>query len=236
MRPGRSPTLLLSVFLSAFALLAGLWAATPAGAGTANIILSPSVGPPTTKFTITGSGFGGNEVVDLYADGGLLNHAVADATGAFTKNTRIPARVPPGTHTIRATGESSGLSASTQFLVRTDWAKFRFDNANSGYNPYENVLSPLNVAGLVEAWSVTINVSGVSSPVVSNGIVYVGLGDNVSARAAATGAEVWSFPTGGGIESAPTVASGVVYVGSYDNNVYALEASTGAELWSFATG
>ena len=54
---------------------------------------------------------------------------------------------------MTATGQSSGLSATAFFWVRTNWAKFHFDNGNSGFNPYENVLSPANVAGLGQVWS-----------------------------------------------------------------------------------
>ncbi len=75
-----------------------------------------------------------------------------------------------------------------------------------------------------------------SSPAISNGVLYIGANDdNVYALDAWTGAVLWSFPTGDIVASSPTVVGGVVYVGSFDGNVYALDASTGSLLWSYAT-
>src|SRR5438034_642068 len=64
----------------------------------------------------------------------------------------VPASALPGPHTVTATGMRSGLSASSRFLVRTNWTRFHFDLYNSGFNPYENVLNPSNVSGLVLKW------------------------------------------------------------------------------------
>ena len=76
-----------------------------------------------------------------------------------------------------------------------------------------------------------------SSPVVANGIVYVGSNDsNVYALNATTGAKIWSYRTGYGVNSNPAIANGIVYVGSDDKNVYALNATTGTKVWSYKTG
>jgi len=65
------------------------------------------------------------------------------------------------------------------------------------------------------------------------GVVYVGVGGNVCALDASTGAKLWSYTTGGEVNSSPAMANGVVYIGSDDNNVNAPDASTGAKLWSY---
>jgi outer membrane protein assembly factor BamB len=62
----------------------------------------------------------------------------------------------------------------------------------------------------------------------------VGIGGNMYALNANTGAQLWSYAIP--VVSSPAVANGVVYVGSEDHNVYALNASTGAKLWSYTTG
>ena len=91
------------------------------------------------------------------------------------------------------------------------------------------------------------NYSEWSSPVVANGVVYVGnLGtgtdDVVYAVNASTGAKLWSYTAPGPVQvtSSPAVANGVVYIGSPTANsggandtLYALNTSTGALLWSF---
>ena len=60
-----------------------------------------------------------------------------------------------------------------------------------------------------------------SSPIIANGIVYVGCNDhNIYALDAGTGAKVWSYLTGD-FWASPAVANGIVYVGSGDHSIYA---------------
>ena len=75
-----------------------------------------------------------------------------------------------------------------------------------------------------------------SSPAVSEGVVYIGSDDgNVYAINAAAGAAKWKFATEGPIRSSPAVANGTVYFVSYDGNFYAVDAATGKLKWKFAT-
>lgn len=122
-------------------------------------------------------------------------------------------------------------------LTAGSWAQFRYSARHLGTNPYETVLSPSDVAGLLERWSFATGNGVLSSPAVANGAVYVGSEDhNVYALNATTGTELWSFPTSSGVYSSPAVANGMVYVGSENGTIYALNATSGAQLWSFATG
>lgn len=76
-----------------------------------------------------------------------------------------------------------------------------------------------------------------SSPVVHDGVVYVGSGDtHVYALDGGTGELRWKFKTGGVVHSSPAVAAGTLYVGSWDTYLYALDAKTGQERWRFKTG
>lgn len=76
-----------------------------------------------------------------------------------------------------------------------------------------------------------------SSPAVSDGIVYVGSGDHfVYALDAATGALRWKFATGNVVHASPAVSNGTVYIGSWDRYMYALDAKSGALRWKFLTG
>ncbi len=71
-----------------------------------------------------------------------------------------------------------------------------------------------------------------SSPVVADGIVYVGSTDGkVYALAADTGAVKWTFETKQKIRATPTVDNGVVYIGGWDTILYALDAQTGETRW-----
>ena len=76
-----------------------------------------------------------------------------------------------------------------------------------------------------------------SSPVVAEGIVYVGSGDgNVYAIDASSGRLAWRFATGDVVHASPAYSKGVVYVGSFDSHFYALDAMTGREKWRFHGG
>jgi outer membrane protein assembly factor BamB len=76
-----------------------------------------------------------------------------------------------------------------------------------------------------------------SSPAVSDGVVYFGSGDqHVYALDAATSALKWSFAAGDVIHASPAVSGGLVIIGSWDRNLYALDAVTGRERWRYVTG
>jgi len=76
-----------------------------------------------------------------------------------------------------------------------------------------------------------------SSPVIADGLVIFGSGDqHVYALDAATGAVRWSFATGDVVHASPAVSAGVVFIGSWDRNLYALELATGRERWRYTTG
>ncbi|MGZ5545511.1 MAG: outer membrane protein assembly factor BamB family protein [Limisphaerales bacterium] len=76
-----------------------------------------------------------------------------------------------------------------------------------------------------------------SSPAVSNSVVYLGSGDgNIYALDATTGAMKWRFKTGDVVHASPAIVDGKLYIGSWDSYFYALDAATGKELWRFKTG
>lgn len=85
-------------------------------------------------------------------------------------------------------------------------------------------------------WTFATGEAIVSSPAVTQGVVYVGSSDNfLYALDAATGALKWKFDAHGNVGSSPAVSGGVVFVNSFDGNFYAIDAATGARKWSFAT-
>ena len=49
-----------------------------------------------------------------------------------------------------------------------------------------------------------------SSPIVANGIVYIGSNDHLVLHSNAnTGTKIWSYLTGGAVSSSPTIANGI---------------------------
>jgi outer membrane protein assembly factor BamB len=80
-------------------------------------------------------------------------------------------------------------------------------------------------------WRRTIGPSE-TSPLVSNGLVYVGdWRGKVYAFDTRTGRTRWTFTTGGKVKGGVAVSGNRLYVGSYDGHVYALNARTGRQLW-----
>lgn len=75
-----------------------------------------------------------------------------------------------------------------------------------------------------------------SSPTVSNGVVYVGSNDQtIYAINTITAQQQWTFATGSTILSLPAVVNGIVYTGASDSHLYANDAATGQPKWAFRT-
>ncbi len=76
----------------------------------------------------------------------------------------------------------------------------------------------------------------VSSPTVSNGVVYFGSSDNfLYAVDEGTGKLKWKFDAHGNVGSSPAASGGAVFVVSLDGHLYAVDAESGAQKWAFAT-
>jgi hypothetical protein len=116
------------------------------------ISLIPNTGPPTTTTRVSGTGFVPNTKVVISFDKTRLAFATADASGAFSNvPVPVPSSAAPGRHTVTAAA-GSGVRGSSSFLVRTNWSQFHFDPAQTGFNPYENVLSRSSIARLKPNW------------------------------------------------------------------------------------
>jgi outer membrane protein assembly factor BamB len=110
-----------------------------------------------------------------------------------------------------------------------DWPQFRFDDNHDGVNPFETAITKKNVRFLAQTWQAQLgDIVTFSSPVVADGVVYIGSSDG----------RLWAYPAGGcgaslcntplwrssdlaQIIDTPTVANGLVYVGSqtsFDSN------------------
>jgi len=89
---------------------------------------------------------------------------------------------------------------------------------------------------LVFFWKFKTNGEVRSSPVIEEGLVYVGSSDaHVYAIDLATGQRVWAYQTGDAVEATPCVVGGSVFVGSSDGFLYALDAKDGSLKWKYET-
>ncbi len=87
--------------------------------GGASVSLSPTSGTAGSNVTVTGSGFGASETVNIAVDGGGVTSVASDGNGNFSTVITLSSSLSSGAHTISATGVSSGHSASATFTVTT---------------------------------------------------------------------------------------------------------------------
>jgi len=132
---------------------------------------------------------------------------------------------------ISAACLAAGLLASTAGSSAQSQTMFRGDLAHTG------VYSGSAPKGINHvAWEFKTGGRIFSSPVVADGLVFVGSNDHlIYAIDAGTGREAWKFQTGANVNGTPAVANGAVYVLSLDGNAYALDEHTGKQLWKFQT-
>jgi outer membrane protein assembly factor BamB len=151
-------------------------------------------------------------------------------------------------------------AAHAQLLsASSDWSAYLHDNGHSSFNPSATSITTANIGNLqpVWRWRVATPPNGTSStlwasPVVSNGVVYIGVEDGYFyAVSEATQQVLWSDFLGYstkltcpaiGITSTADVATDpvtgkpTVYVNGPDGNAYALDAATGAVVWKSVVG
>ncbi len=82
-------------------------------------------------------------------------------------------------------------------------------------------------------WSFPVATNLDCSPVVANGLVYVGAEDGkVYALDAFSGQPKWFFQTEGTITTSPVVVGGMVYIDLAGGELYALDALSGRQRWA----
>jgi len=216
------------------ALLSAHLAHSSLAAGSdATLVLSTTAGPPTSRFRLTGNGFGTSETIQVTFDGALLGTATATTEGSFSLAATIPPSALPGKHQITASGQRSRITAMASFLVNTNWAYDGYDMQRTHDNPHENAINPTNVSHLTLDWQFQTGNTINTSPVEVDGILYFTSSDEyLYALDAQTGALKWKFLLGKSPES-PTVADGFVYVSPGGSPLYALDAKTGQQKWTF---
>ena len=157
----------------------------------------------------------------------------------------------------------TSISAATASQLSLRWARSTSGWVRSSPAVVDNVVYAASEDGDVFAgdvfavdartgsdrWSRHFDVLIESSPTVSNGRVFIGMGVDAEpaslvALDAKTGQTIWTASLTYAVNfSSPTVADGIVYIGSKDTGsshgiLWARDEATGAELWSkdFGTG
>ena len=93
-----------------------------------------------------------------------------------------------------------------------------------------------DVDSVLPVWSFKVEDAVRSTPLIHNGVLFVGAYDNnLWALDAREGGLIWKFATEGGIGSSPVYGGGAVYIGSSDYRLYAVDVRTGKRRWAFKT-
>lgn len=110
-----------------------------------------------------------------------------------------------------------------------DWHTFMHDVGFSGVSSDKSITPPLELL-----WKFKTGGPLHASPVIANGILYIGSTDGkLYALDAKQWGIRWVFDAGDAIRYSATVLGNRVYFSARNNKVYALDAKTGEKLWEF---
>src|SRR5262249_29812300 len=136
---------------------------------------------------------------------GILLLLIAVIGGSYAYSASVSISHIQATATARAAPTATVQTAIGNYnaSVATHGVMFGFDAGHTRSNPYERVLNVTNVSRLGLKWATPTGSAISSSPVVANGVVYVGSDDHkLYAFDAATGGQRWvSAPTGNALSS-----------------------------------
>jgi outer membrane protein assembly factor BamB len=203
--------------------------------------VSPTIGPPQTKVTVTVTGFAPGKFVDVYFDTTDQCLVLTNATGKGSCSFKAPA-APSKAYWISAVVRSTGTGLQKTFTIRSDWPHpHGLTASDDGFNRWESTLTPQNVGALDLAWTVLPTKSLQTTPVVYGGRIYVtSATGKLYAFNATTGATVAGFPKSVGPMaqySSPVAADGKIYQASVESDgsskIYAFDATTGATVSGF---
>ncbi|MGO9078626.1 MAG: PQQ-binding-like beta-propeller repeat protein [Streptosporangiaceae bacterium] len=197
---------------------------------------------------------------------GLASAPVASAVGpssaARTASTQADARAAARAAAARggSAAQRTGRAAAQDSSAAADWPAFLNGPEHSSYNAAATSITPDNLSSLEPVWQWIVppspNVGSTTlwaSPVVSDGVVYIGAEDGYFyALDEATKQVLWSDFLGlitpttcpgtqgvlatATVANDPTTGNPTVYINAPDGYAYALDAATGAVVWQSVVG
>ena len=190
---------------------------------------------------------------------GMASASAAAAMPTATNGKAAAARPAAASGRAAITGVAH-LRSSLTATPAADWPSFLNDATHSSYNPAATSITTGNLGSLQPAWRWLVppppNTGPATlwaSPVVQNGVVYIGAEDGYFfALNEATQQVLWSdylglvtpttCPGTYGITATATVTNDpstgkpTVYINAADGHAYALDAATGAVVWKSVVG
>ncbi len=128
-------------------------------------------------------------------------------------------------------GTTTAETTTTVPAASAPWTMFGFDQANSRYNPTERILTAENVEGLTETWRHELGTGMSTTPMVVDGLAYIGdWNGKVHAIDIESGEVQWTTELEGAIMATVTLDGDAIYVAS-SRLLFRLDRTTGEELW-----
>jgi outer membrane protein assembly factor BamB len=211
------------------------------------LVASSAYVAPGGTVALNGGGFDAGELVTITMGSNPLATTTASPNGSISvASVPIPASAGFGQTSLVATGQTSLTSATVAVAVENSWLELGYNATHAGYEPNDPTLNDHVQLGsgapwLKLSWHFVSSASLLASPVVADGVVYLGdsAGD-LYALETANGGVIWSatIPGGGGIEGSPAVdpALGELIVSTSKGSVDAFSTANGGALWSAAVG
>jgi eukaryotic-like serine/threonine-protein kinase len=182
-------------------------------------------------------------LADLYALGATLHHALTR---------RDPRLEPPFSFAERPVRRiNSHVSPELEAVVTTALSynpSERYADAESmrealmGAATKTGTLSRIRttaltpVTGIKPIWSFKCEDEIRGTPMVAQGMVYIGCYDNnLYCLSAGEGKFQWKYPTEGGVVSRPALYEGNVFFGSQDRRLHVASARSGKVVWTYYT-
>ncbi|HEV8065260.1 MAG TPA: PQQ-binding-like beta-propeller repeat protein [Acidimicrobiales bacterium] len=142
----------------------------------------------------------------------------------------------PAAQTDTTTTIAGSTTTTTVRPSPPEWTTYGHDLANTRTNTSETVINPRSVGGLRVKWKDPETDGVVTTPTVSDGVVY--FGDYVGNEWAVqldSGKVVWEAKLGGGsVVGSPAVVGNVLYAG-VGKTLYELSRATGKVIWKATT-
>lgn len=124
--------------------------------------------------------------------------------------------------------ESVSVSVETSSAV-SDWPMFQYDQYNTGHQ--DTTISSNNT--VEREWSYSTEDAVAASPIIDNGVLYVGdRSGNIYALDASSGEAVWQSKIGSKIVRSGAVTSNAILFGNEDNQLRSVSKDTGNVLWT----
>jgi|CZKU01.1.fsa_nt_gi polyvinyl alcohol dehydrogenase (cytochrome) len=127
----------------------------------------------------------------------------------------------------------AGTSLADDSSSGDGWTEYNYDARGTRDNVSEKKLSNKNVGGLKIEWTYPAAGPVNGTPVVADGVVYVGDGAGFMYALTTSGTLLWKTQVNAPVSATVTLKGGMLLFGDQAGYLYGLKRSTGSIVWSF---